>query len=130
MWNRYPPNDGAVSTSRRETRDLSQFRYEFGHVLDRVGFEDGSHLYALNGGEPYSFEARSLPVSDLELPYSRYRLADAWPEGADGWIVETSVVAPHFGRSGGALQVLFFDVSRSLLTVEELIKSGVLTYEQ
>ncbi len=129
MWNRYPANDGAVLDSR-QTHDLSQFRHQFGEVLDRVGFEDGSYLYALKDGDPESFEARSLPVSDLELPYTRYRLANEWPNGARGWLVESSVAAPDFGRRGGATLVLFFDEQHSLLTVEELLKSGVLSYEQ
>jgi hypothetical protein len=129
MWNRYPPNDGAVNDSRRPTQDLSQFRHEHGEILDRVGFEDGSYLYALNHSEPESFEARSLPVSDLELPYGRYRLTDEWPADARDWMVESSVVAPDFGRKRGATQVLFFDETRSLVTVEELLKSGVLSYE-
>ncbi|PRB36060.1 hypothetical protein CQ020_22270 [Arthrobacter sp. MYb23] len=129
MWNRYPANDGAVIESR-QTHDLFKFRSQFGEIVDRVGFEDGSYLYAFKDGEPESFEARSLPVSDLELPYARYRLANGWPAGARGWLVESSVAAPDFGRRGGATQVLFFDEQHSLLTVEELIKSGVLAYEQ
>ncbi len=85
MWNRYPANDGAVSDSR-QTHDLSKFKSQFGEIVDRVGFEDGSYLYALKDGEPESFEARSLPVSDLELPYARYRLATEWPDGIRGWL--------------------------------------------
>lgn len=129
MWNRYPANDGAVIESR-QTHDLFKFRSQFGEIVDRVGFEDGSYLYAFKGGEPESFEARSLPVSDLELPYARYRLATEWPDGVRGLHVESSIVAPGFGRPGGATRVLFFDEQHSLLTVEELIKSGVLAYEQ
>ena len=129
MWNCYPANDGAVSESR-QTHDLSKFKSQFGEIVDSVGFEDGSYLYALKDGEPESFEARSLPVSDLELPYARYRLATEWPDGIRGLYVESSVVAPGFGRPGGSTQVLFFDEQHSLLTVEELLKSGVLSYEQ
>ncbi|ABM07918.1 conserved hypothetical protein [Paenarthrobacter aurescens TC1] len=93
------------------------------------GFEDGSYLYALKEGKPESFEARSLPVSALELPYFSYRVADDWPDGMAGWKIQSSSVAPWFGRAGGATQVLFFDEEDTLISVEDLLKMGVLTYE-
>ncbi|MET4137555.1 glycohydrolase toxin TNT-related protein [Pseudarthrobacter sp. PvP090] len=126
MFDVYPPNDGAVRGSRLEFKNLGEFRAH-GAVLDRVGGEDGSHLYLLIDGKPASFEARSLPVNALELPYSKYHVAEDWPVGAEGWTVEGSVVGPGFGRDGGASQVLFRDAGGTVLTVEELLKAGVLS---
>ncbi|MFE4194337.1 TNT domain-containing protein [Paenarthrobacter sp. NPDC056912] len=105
------------------------FRSEFGAILDRIGHEDGSCLYPLIDAKPQSFEARSLPVSALELPYFSYRVADEWPEGMAGWKVQSSTAAPWFGRQGGATQILFFDEEDSLISVEDLLKMGVLANE-
>lgn len=126
MFDVYPPNDGAVRGSRLEFKSLREFRLH-GAVLDRVGGEDGSYLYLLIDGMPASFEARSLPVNALGLPYAKYHVSEDWPPGADGWTVEGSVVGPGFGRTGGASQVLFRDASGTVLTVEELLKAGVLS---
>jgi hypothetical protein len=127
MFDVYPPNDGALPGSRLEFKTLSEFRRLHGGVVDRIGGEDGSHLYLPLDGNPASFEARSLPVNALELPYSQYHVAEDWPAGAEGWTVEASVVGPGFGRIGGASQVLFRDAGDTVLTVEELLKAGVLS---
>ena len=122
--------DDAVEGSRKTTDDLQLLQSDFGAVLDRIGYEDGSYLYALKDGKPESFEARSLPVGALELPYFSYRVAEDWPEGITGWCVQAAVVAPWFGRHGGATQVLFFDERDALVSVEDLLKVGVITVEQ
>lgn len=127
MFDSYPPDNGAVPGDRLTFKSLSDFRRLYGGTVDRVGGEDGSHLYLLMDGNPSSFEARSLPVNALELPYSRYQMAEDWPPGAEGWSVEGSIVGPGFGRDGGASQVLFHDANGTILTVDELLKAGVLS---
>lgn len=60
----------------------------------------------MSDGQAISFEARSLPISSLELPYHSYTLTGRLP---DGWTIEVSEVASAFGRDGGGLQVVILD---------------------
>ncbi|MFK0003411.1 TNT domain-containing protein [Paenarthrobacter sp. NPDC090522] len=129
-WNRYLPNDGGVEGSHWSTQDLAVFLGHYGNTVDRVGNEDGSYLCALKNGEPTSFEDRSLPVDALKLPYARYRVAEQWPDGLEGSTVQAALVAPWFGRAGGSIQVLFLDGQGRLITTEELLKTGVLSYDR
>lgn len=129
-WNRYLPNDGGVEGSHWRTQDLTVFLREYGNILDRIGNEDSSYFYALRNSEPTSFEDRSLPVDALNLPYGRYRVAEEWPADIQGWSIQAAVVAPGFGRAGGSIQILFFDGHGALVTTEELLKTGVLSYDR
>ncbi|MFE4467351.1 glycohydrolase toxin TNT-related protein [Leifsonia sp. NPDC056824] len=127
-WDRYPPNDGAVSGTRRDYHDLAAYVRHHGNAVDRIGEDTGEYLGVMRGRKPDSFEQRSLPVNSLELPYSSYHLADDWPPGTKGWTIEHSEIAEGFGRPGGGYQILVRDEQGKTVKVEELLREGVLVH--
>ncbi|MET0590301.1 MAG: glycohydrolase toxin TNT-related protein [Naasia sp.] len=98
----YPGNDGAVVGSRAEFTDASAFRAEYGGLFDRMGGDGGGYL----AFPDTPFEQRALPGSNLNAPYSTFRLADELPDGVR---IEVSEIAPAFGQPGGGMQVRFLD---------------------
>ncbi|MDA2890024.1 glycohydrolase toxin TNT-related protein [Mycolicibacterium sp. BiH015] len=121
-WHHYPPNDGAVAGTRVLYESGHAFLRDYGGSLDRIGRDTGPYLGVMPDGVAPSFEARSLPVASLELPYRTFDFREL-PEG---WSIEISQVAPAFGRDGGALQVLIYDDTNNPVSVKRLLKDGVL----
>ena len=109
----YPGNDGAVAGTRIEFTDPAAFRGTYGGTLDRMGGDGGSFL----SFPDTPFGERALPGSNLNAPYSEFRLADDLPDGVR---IEVSEVAPAFGQPGGGLQVRFLD-GDTVLSVDDLL---------
>lgn len=82
----------------------------------------GKYLGVMPDGIAPSFESRGLPISSLELPYNQFELVEL----PDGYSIEVSQIAPAFGRDGGALQVLVYNEEGIMMTVEQLIRDGLL----
>jgi hypothetical protein len=125
-WENYPPNDGAVPQTKVEYTSVEAFLRDFGPHMDRIGKGDGAYLGLMPDGVSPSFEARGLPISSLDLPYNRFML-EFLPEG---WSIEVSLIAPAFGRDGGALQALIFDENHVKVPVTDLEMSEVLKWQK
>lgn len=123
VWDKYPPNAGAVSGTRVRFDSIRAFIEFFGAKVDRVGWPGGEYLGIMEHGLPAPFEARGLPLSSLEKPYYQYNLTGVLPEG---WSIEVSEIAPAFGRDGGGLQLVVYNRAGREVTVEDLIESKVL----
>ena len=109
----------ALSPGTRVSDDsVDAFIRDYGPNLDRIGRPSGEYLAVMPDGAPISFEARSLPVTSLELPHHSYALTGRLPEG---WTIEISEVSPAFGRDGGGLQVLITDASGEAVSVSSLL---------
>jgi Tuberculosis necrotizing toxin len=121
-WENYPPNDGAVPYTRIVYDSGEAYLRDYGPYLDRIGEDYGTYLGVMPDGEAPSFEGRSLPISSLNLPYSRFVL-NMLP---DGWNIEISQIAPAFGRDGGELQVLIYNELGRKQSVAQLLEDGVL----
>ena len=67
-----------------------------GDVLDRIGHESGSQLFAL--GTPFAM--RSLPPDMVGAEYHRYRVVDTLPDAREGTAVA------WFGQPGGGAMVV------------------------
>jgi hypothetical protein len=123
-YDNYPPNDGAVKGSRADYHDVRAYIRDYGSNLDRIGPENGKYLGVMPGGEPASFEQRSLPIRSLNEEYRRYEFTGNMPEG---WKVQISQIAPGFAREGGGMQVLVLDEKSKPVSVERLrYEAGVL----
>ncbi len=119
-WPRYPPNNGAVAGTTVSTTDVGAFAREHGRFVDRIGYERGGYLAVDPAGGPVSFEQRSLPAGDVAKPHHRYEFTGHLP---DGWQIETSQVAPWFGRQGGATQVRVIMSNGRAARIEDLLDS-------
>lgn len=87
----------------------------------------GPYLGVMEHGKAATFESRSLPVNSLGKGYHEYHWDKRWPEGANGWTIELSKIAPASGRKGGSLQVLLRDTSGIEVKVVDLLRRGVLS---
>jgi hypothetical protein len=123
VWDKYPPNAGAVPYTRVRFDSMEAVVEHFGSNVDRVGAPHGEYLGIMEDGVPAPFEARGLPISSLEKPYFQYELTGTLPEG---WSVEVSEIAPAFGRDGGGMQLVVFNSAGRPVSVENLIKGKVL----
>ncbi|MET0854950.1 MAG: glycohydrolase toxin TNT-related protein [Microterricola sp.] len=111
----YPGNDGGTVGSFVRFDNVDDFVAHYGDTLDRFGRDSGDFL----AFPETSFEARSLPPSNLRDNYSVFQIANDLP---DGYRIEVSEIAPAFGRDGGGLQVRFLDETGTPVPVSELLK--------
>lgn len=105
----YPPDDGMVLGSGRIYSDLEAFKKLNPTItLDRIGEKKGRFFGLVEDGIPASVESRSMEPRALRRTkqYSQARLADRFPPGTEGWLLQTSRVAPWFGQPGGAGQAV------------------------
>lgn len=116
-WPQSPIIEGSLRTLTRE-----EYLSEFGPVIDHLGTGAGSWFTPVINGQVFSFEARALPPSLLQAPYTQMRLDPALPES---WVFQVSTVAPGLGQPGGALQVQVFSAKKQAVTMSELRELGV-----
>jgi hypothetical protein len=114
----YPGNDGAVPGTRIEFVDPDEFMAHYGDLTDRMGGDGGDFL----SFPDTPFEARALPGSNLNAPYSTFRFSGEIPEGIR---IEVSEVAPAFGQPGGGLQVRFLDEAGDTLSVADMLDPDI-----
>jgi hypothetical protein len=121
-WYNYASADGAVPGTKVAFTDSEQFEKYYGTYLDRVGDDGGSYLAVMEDGEPASWEQRALHVDSFGKSYHSF-VFDHLPEG---WTIEVSEIEPAVGQPGGALQVRIINHIGEVISVEDLLDSGVL----
>jgi hypothetical protein len=119
----YPPDGGVVLGTIVDYHDANAFIRDYGHQLDRIGYEGGKYLGLMDSGVPSSFGQRGLSVGSLARPYGRYGFTGNLPRG---WTIRISEVAPAYGRTGGGLQVQFIGDLGEVMTVTKLLQAIVL----
>ena len=117
------PSDGSVPGATISYHDPDAFVRDYGPNLDRIGDDSGGYLALQPDGVPASFEARSLPISTLDKPYTQYAFTGHLP---DGWKISIGKTAPDFGQPGGSMQVRIISTSGQTQTIGELAHEGVL----
>lgn len=85
-----------ISQRTQQRRDADVPGVGAGDVLDRVGHESGSQLFAL--GTPFAM--RSQPPDMVGAQYHRYRVVDHLPEAREG------TAAAWFGQPGGGAMIV------------------------
>ena len=101
-----------------------EYLEKYGPRMDRVGGPRGAYLFGVDAPRPVVFAERSLEPAAAKLPHHRYRLTGQ--ELPPAWRIETGRVVPAVGGRGGGRQVLFRDAGKGLLSVEELLETGLL----
>ncbi|WP_371177039.1 TNT domain-containing protein [Buchananella felis] len=98
---------------------VDQYIDRYGDVIDRVGNFDGTWFGALDDGKVFSFEARAISTTSLDLDYHQLRLVDIPLD----WTIEVSSVAPSLGYPGGATQLRIMDGDVPI-RMKDLIEEG------
>ena len=120
----FPANNGAVPGTIVRYNDPAAVIRDHGAAVDRIGYEGGNFLSFQVGGVPATFDERALSLDSLAKPYFEYELTGNLP---DGWSIETSTTAYGYGRDGGAIQLMVFDKTGTVVSVRKLLDVGVLS---
>jgi hypothetical protein len=121
-WYNFASDDGALEGTKVAFDDLKQYQKFYGHLLDRIGDEDGRYLAVMEDGKSAPWEARAMHVEFLGKPLHSYTI-DHLPQG---WKVEVSEIEPAVGQPGGAMQVRILDTQGDVMTVKDLVKARIL----
>jgi hypothetical protein len=121
-WYNFASDDGALEGTKVAFNDLEQYKKFYGHLLDRIGDDNGKYLGVMEDGKFASWEGRAMHVDSLGKPLNSYTI-EHLPEG---WKIEVSEIEPAVGQPGGALQVRILDHNNRPLDVQTLLKRGIL----
>lgn len=128
-WIAWPPNQGAVSGTKVDYYDATQYVAEFGDRMDRFGAPGGkfmAYLGKAKGGTsaPYHYEQRAIHYESLYENKPTYTLVPGnFPAG---WTIRVMDTAPALGQPGGSVSLVFLDNTGAERTVTELLTAQVL----
>jgi hypothetical protein len=121
-WYNFASDDGALAGTKVAFSDLEKYERFYGHLLDRIGDEDGRYLSVMEDGKFASWEGRSMHIDSLGKPLHSYSIGRL-PEG---WKIEVSEIEPAVGQPGGAMQVRILNSQKDVMTVEDLLRLRIL----
>lgn len=119
----WPPN-GGYAGEPVVFSSVDDYVKKFGGDVDRIGDPRGNYLGVIEGGDPASFEARSLKPTSVNDYYYQYEFTgEQLPEG---WTIKTGDVAKWGQQPGGAKQLQVIDADNHPVSVQDLLEKGVL----